>query len=286
MDMAFYDKVSQSASLIESRVGRTGKVGIILGSGLNGLMEAMEGGESLAYSDIPHFPVSTVAGHEGRLAFGSIAGTEVVVMQGRFHYYEGYTMKEVCYPLYVMKMLGVETLIVTNSCGGINTRLSPGTLMIIKDFINLTGDNPLFGPNDERFGPRFPDMTEPYSLKLIDLAKQAAAQEGIAYDEGVYAGFPGPYYETAAEIRAYGGMGADAIGMSTVPETIAANYLGMDVLGIACITNMATGIQKAKHSHENVVSTARAASSEFCRWLLAIFDRLPCEGEGRKGTGD
>ncbi|WP_073046232.1 purine-nucleoside phosphorylase [Dethiosulfatibacter aminovorans] len=269
-----YEKVVESKNYINSKTDTRAKVGLILGSGLGSLVDSMEEMTTIDYEDIPNFPKSTVEGHEGRLAFGKIGGTEVVAMQGRFHYYEGYTMKEVTYPVYVMKMMGVEKLIVTNSCGGINTGFEPGTLMIINDFINLMGANPLFGPNDERFGPRFPDMTEPYKLDLIDLARKTGDELNISYGEGVYAGFVGPYYETAAEIRAFGRMGADAIGMSTVPETIAANYLGMDVLGIACITNMATGIQKKKHSHEHVVQVANKASADFCRWLEQIIGQI------------
>jgi purine-nucleoside phosphorylase len=171
-----------------------------------------------------------------------------------------------------MQKLGVKKLIVTNACGGINTSFKPGTLMIIKDFINLMGNNPLMGENDERFGPRFPDMSEPYKLEFIDKAKNTADELGIEYAEGIYAGFMGPYYETAAEIVMIGRMGADAVGMSTVPETIAANYLGIDVLGIACITNMATGIQKVKHSHEIVVETAQKAADYLCIWIDKIIE--------------
>jgi purine-nucleoside phosphorylase len=173
-----------------------------------------------------------------------------------------------------MKKLGVEKIIVTNACGGINTSFEPGTLMLIKDFINLFGDNPLIGVNDERLGQRFPDMSEPYKLELISKAKKIADELAIKYGEGVYAGFMGPYYETAAEIVMIGRHGADAVGMSTVPETIVANYLGMDVLGIACITNMATGIQKVKHSHERVVETAKKASTDLCRWVARIIEEI------------
>jgi purine-nucleoside phosphorylase len=215
-----------------------------------------------------------VTGHAGRLVFGKIRGVEVVLMQGRFHYYEGFTMKEVTYPVYVMKQLGIKKLIVTNACGGINTSFSPGTLMIINDFINLISDNPLIGINDERFGLRFPDMSEPYKIELIEKAKTIADDIGVEYKEGVYAGFMGPYYETAAEIRAIGRQGADAVGMSTVPETIAANYLGMDVLGISCITNMATGIQKVKHSHDRVVEIAKRSSVNLSKWVVKIIEAI------------
>lgn len=269
-----YEKVKQSVEYIKGRVANKPQVAIILGSGLGDLVEAVENQVGIDYQDIPDFPQSTVVGHAGRLVFGTVGGVEVVLMQGRFHYYEGYSMQEVTYPVYVLQQLGVKQLIVTNACGGINTSFEPGTLMLINDFINLFGTNPLIGRNDERFGPRFPDMSEPYKKELIALAKTTADQSGIAWREGVYAGCTGPYYETAAEIRAYAGMGADTIGMSTVPETIVANYLGLEVLGIACVTNMATGIQKGKHSHLGVLETAQKASADLCRWVQAIISNL------------
>lgn len=272
--LGMYEKVVETVEYIKNRVNRNPEVAVILGSGLGNLVDVMENKEYISYEDIPNFPKSTVAGHQGRLVFGRIKGTEVMAMQGRFHYYEGYSMKEVTYPVYVMKMLGINKLIITNACGGINTSFTPGTLMLIKDFINLMGDNPLIGPNDERFGPRFPDMSEPYKLEWIEKSKDIAKGLGIGYAEGVYAGFMGPYYETSAEIVSIGRMGADAVGMSTVPETIAANYLGMDVLGIACITNMATGIQKVKHSHDRVVETAQKASYDLCRWVEKIIEQV------------
>lgn len=269
-----YDKIMESVEYIQSKIKRNPKIAIILGSGLGDLVEEVKDVEDISYKDIPNFPVSTVKGHEGKLVFGKINNIEVMLMQGRFHYYEGYTMKEVTYPIYVMKKLGIEKIIVTNACGGINRSFEPGTLMLIKDFINLFGDNPLIGVNDERLGPRFPDMSEPYKLELIDKAKKIGDDLGIKYAEGVYAGFMGPYYETAAEIVMIGRHGADAVGMSTVPETIVANYLGMDVLGIACITNMATGIQKVKHSHERVVETAQKLSVDLCRWVTKIVEEI------------
>jgi purine-nucleoside phosphorylase len=269
-----YEKVMESVSYIEDKVKLKPEIAVILGSGLGALVDTFENKEYIDYKDIPNFPQSTVSGHEGKLVFGTIKGKTVLAMQGRFHYYEGYTMKEVTYPVYVMKTLGVKKLIVTNACGGINTSFSPGALMLIKDFINLMGDNPLIGHNDERFGPRFPDMSEPYKLELIEKSKKVAHELGVDYAEGVYAGFMGPYYETAAEIVSIGRMGADAVGMSTVPETIAANYLGLEVLGIACITNMATGIQKVKHSHERVVETAQRASVNLCKWVARIIEEI------------
>ena len=270
-----YDKVVESTKYIKDKTTKFNpKVAVILGSGLGNLVGVLEDKEYIDYKDIPNFPQSTVEGHEGRLVFGKIKGIDVLAMQGRFHYYEGYTMKEVTYPVYVMQQLGIQKLIVTNACGGINTDFKPGTLMLIKDFINLFGDNPLIGVNDKRFGVRFPDMSEPYKLELIDKAKSIADEINVEYKEGIYAGFMGPYYETAAEIVSIGRQGADAVGMSTVPETIAANYLGIDVLGIACITNMATGIQKHKHSHARVVETAEKASANLCAWVAKIIENI------------
>ncbi|MFL0164211.1 purine-nucleoside phosphorylase [Candidatus Clostridium helianthi] len=269
-----YNKIIESTKYIRSKINRAPKIAIISGSGLGDLVNEVRDVESISYKDIPNFPISTVKGHEGKLVFGKINDIEVLLMQGRFHYYEGYTMKEVTYPIYVMKKLGIEKIIVTNACGGINKSFEPGTLMLINDFINLFGDNPLIGINDDRLGPRFPDMSEPYKLELIEKAKEVGDKLGIKYAEGVYAGFMGPYYETAAEIVMIGRHGADAVGMSTVPETIVANYLGMDVLGIACITNMATGIQKVKHSHDRVVETARKVSSNLCRWVSEIIKEI------------
>lgn len=269
-----FDKVMESVNYIQEKVSLRPEVAVILGSGLGGLTDILENKQYIDYKDIPNFPRSTVKGHEGRLVFGTLNGKTVLIMQGRFHYYEGYTMKEVAYPVYVMQKLGVKKLILTNACGGINTSFEPGTLMLIKDFINLMGDNPLMGENDERFGPRFPDMSEPYKLELIDKAKNIGDKLGIEYKEGVYAGFMGPYYETASEIVMIGRMGADAVGMSTVPETIAANYLGIEVLGIACITNMATGIQKVKHSHQRVVEMAQKAGELLCDWITGIIEEI------------
>lgn len=269
-----YNKILESVEYINSKVNRKPKVGVILGSGLGDLVDSVENREYIDYKDIPNFPVSTVKGHEGRLVFGTIHGVEVMLMQGRFHFYEGYNMKEVTYPVFVMKSLGIDKLIVTNACGGINTSFEPGTLMLITDFINLMGTNPLIGANDERFGPRFPDMSEPYKLEWINRAKEIAADLNIDAKEGVYTACTGPCYETAAEIRMMAAQGADAVGMSTVPETMIANYLGMDVLGISCITNMATGIQKMKHSHERVVEIAKKASTDLCRWVEKIISEM------------
>lgn len=269
--MTFYDKVKESADYVKSRMNQNPTIGIVLGSGLGSLVDIMEDKTVIPYGDIPGFPQSHVAGHAGNLVIGRIGTETIAAMQGRFHYYEGFEMKEVTYPIYMMKLLGIENLIVTNACGGINREFAPGDLMILTDYINMLGKNSLIGENDERFGVRFPDMSEAYSAELIEKAKAAAKKLDIAYQEGVYAIFSGPCYETAAEIRAYAGLGADAIGMSTVPETIAANYLGMKVFGIACITNMATGIAAEKHTHEEVVRIANESSSRLCAWVKQIL---------------
>lgn len=270
----FYEQVEESMHFIQTRINGLPDTGIVLGSGLGALVEDMEDCISIAYDAIPHFPKSTLEGHAGNFVFGRLHGRQVVAMQGRFHYYEGFTMKQVTYPIYVMKLLGVKELIVTNACGGINQSFAPGDLMIIDDFINSVCVNPLIGDNDERFGPRFPDMSQPYATRLRTLAKQVAKEEHISYQEGVYTFFQGPYYETAAEIRFYAKGGSDAIGMSTVPETIVANYLGMEVLGIACITNMATGICKEKHTHAGVLETANRSSERLCTWISGIVKKL------------
>ena len=267
----FYEKVKESAQFIESRTALRPTIGIILGSGLGSLVDMMEERTVIPYKEIPNFPQSHVEGHAGNLVIGRIGQEIIAAMQGRFHYYEGFTMKEVTYPIYVMKILGIENLIVTNACGGINRDFAPGDLMLLTDYINMLGNNSLIGENDERFGVRFPDMSEAYSRVLMQKAERTAERLGLSYQKGVYAIFSGPCYETAAEIRAYERLGADAIGMSTVPETIAADYLGMKVLGIACITNMATGIAKTKHSHEEVMRIANESSEKLCSWVREIF---------------
>ena len=256
-----YEKALESAEYIKAHTTKRPKVAVVLGSGLGNLTADFTDTEKLPYKDIPNFPVSTVAGHKGALLAGRLGEKEVYALEGRFHFYEGYSMKEVCYPFYVLKLLGVEQVVLT-------------TLMLITDFINMMGTNPLIGPNDERFGPRFPDMTEPYNLELQELAKHTAEEMGIDYKEGTYLGFMGPCYETAAEIRAFAGMGADAVGMSTVPETMVCNYMGMKVLAVSCITNMATGIQTVKHSHARVLEIANQAGDTMCRWLGAVIQKM------------
>ena len=267
----FYDKVQSSVEFVQSKVSSKPTVGIILGSGLGSLVDRIQVSDVIPYSEIPGFPVSSLEGHEGNLVFGTIGDYQLMVMQGRFHSYEGFAMKETTYPLFMMQLMGVTHLIVTNACGGINPSFKPGDLMIIEDFINGVSTNPLVGPNDERFGPRFPDMSDPYNTDFRTLARKIGDDLGIDYKEGVYAFFQGPYYETRAEIRMYGKLGADAIGMSTVPETIVSNYLGIKTLGISCITNMATGLRDGKHSHAEVVEIANKASETLTNWVEQIL---------------
>ena len=262
-----YEKVKESADYISARIKEIPEIGIILGSGLGGLVDIMEDKVVIPYSDIPNFPQSTVAGHAGNFVIGKIGSQVVAAMQGRFHFYEGFTMRELTYPLYVMKLIGIKNLIVTNAAGGVNRSFKPGDIMIIDNYINFLCNNSLIGDNDDRFGPRFPDMSEPYSLEIKAKAEAIAEKLGIECKHGVYALFSGPCYESAAEIRMFEVLGADAVGMSTVPETIAGNYLGMKVFGVSCITNMATGIATVKHSHEEVVRVANEASEKLCSWM-------------------
>lgn len=270
----FYDLVKESADYIKSKINTEPVLGVILGSGLGSLIDIVEDQVVIPYADIPNFPQSTVEGHAGNFVIGHVGNVNLVLMAGRFHYYEGFTMKELTFPIYVMQLMGVKNLIVTNACGGINPTFKPGDLMLITDHINMLGNNSLIGPNDERFGVRFPDMSEAYSLEWMAKAEEIAKGLSISYQKGVYAIFSGPCYETAAEIRAFAALGSDAIGMSTVPEVVAANYLGMKVLGIACITNMATGIAREKHSHEEVLRTANESSERMCRWISQIIREM------------
>ena len=265
--MDLYDEVQEALAFCRTKTPREPSIGVILGSGLGALADELEDAVAVPYAEIPHFPVSTVAGHAGRLLFGRFRGREAVMMEGRAHYYEGHSMRRIGLPIYLLKSLGVKTLVITNACGGINRDFSPGTLMIIEDFINFVSVNPLTGENDERLGPRFPDMSEPYSFRLIEQAESIADELGIGRAKGVYAGFWGPYFETRAEIRALAALGADAVGMSTVPETIVANHAGLECFAVGCVTNMATGIRKEKHSHEEVLETAERASADLRRWI-------------------
>ncbi|MDR1896750.1 MAG: purine-nucleoside phosphorylase [Prevotellaceae bacterium] len=246
-----YEKIKKTAEFIKAKTGIQPDAGIILGTGLGGLTRQIKNSETLKYSDIPGFPVSTVEGHEGRLIFGQLGAKNVVAMQGRFHYYEGYGMEQITFPVRIMKELGIKQLFVSNASGGLNPKYSIGTLMVISDHINLL-PNPLIGPNDERFGPRFPDMSKPYDSALIETAFEVAKQHSIVLEKGVYVGTTGPTFETPAEYRFFRLIGGDAIGMSTVPEVIVARHAGIPVFGISIITDLGIEGKIVEVSHEDV----------------------------------
>ncbi|MGP0585720.1 purine-nucleoside phosphorylase [Paenibacillus timonensis] len=266
--------IREAAEYIRSRSALTPKVGLILGSGLGVLADHIEQPVSIDYRDIPFFPQSTVEGHAGELLIGTVQGTAVVLMKGRFHMYEGYGPEMTAFPVRVMKELGVSTLLVTNAAGGVNTSYNPGDLMLISDHLNLTGRNPLVGPNDEELGARFPDMSQAYSRRLRDIARKIAADKGVPLQEGVYAGLLGPTYETPAEIRMLRTLGADAVGMSTVSETIVARHAGIEVLGISCISNMASGILDQPLSHQEVMETTERVREKFLSLVLSIIPQI------------
>ncbi|WP_226677077.1 purine-nucleoside phosphorylase [Mesobacillus jeotgali] len=271
-----YNQIQNAASFINDKLKQQPKIGLILGSGLGVLAEDIENPVKIPYNEIPGFPVSTVEGHAGQLVCGQLSGVEVIAMQGRFHYYEGYSMDKVTFPVRVMKELGIEKLIVTNAAGGVNESFEPGDLMIITDHINNMGTNPLIGPNDSRFGVRFPDMSEAYSKNLRGIAKEVAEKNKLTIKEGVYVGNPGPVYETPAEVRMIRTMGGDAVGMSTVPEVTVARHSGLEVLGISCISNMAAGILDQPLSHDEVIETTEKVKSSF---LLLVNEIVKSLGE-------
>lgn len=249
-------------------------VGIILGSGLGWFADTLENRVEKPYSDIPGWPVSTAIGHAGKLMTGRLGEIDVIVAAGRAHLYEGYTAQQVAYPIRELAWRGVTKLVITNAAGGVNISYKPGDLVLISDHINLMGVNPLTGPNDESFGPRFPDMSEAYSSAYREIAKHAGAALGLTLAEGVYAALPGPSYETPAEIRYLRTIGADLVGMSTVPEVIAANHMGIKVLGISCVTNMAAGILPQKLTHEEVIETGARVKDTLAALLRALIPRL------------
>lgn len=257
------DKVKESVNYIKGKINIIPKVGIILGSGLGEMAETLEDEVVIKYSEVPNLPESTVKGHKGQFVFGKLQGKDVVMMQGRFHYYEGNKMEDLVLPVYIMKYLGVETLVVTNAAGGVNLDFKPGDLMLITDHVNLAFNNPLIGKNDENLGVRFPDMSSVYDKELINLAKNAAKNLNIELKQGTYFMFTGPTYETPAEIRMTRILGGDAVGMSTVPEVIAARHSGIKVLGISCITNMAAGILDKALNHEEVIEVSNRVKDKF-----------------------
>lgn len=272
-ELSYLDKINLASAAIERAVG-TADIAIVLGSGLGDYAEELQDAKFIEYKDIPHFPVSTVQGHKGRWHTGTLHGKRVCMMQGRFHAYEGYDMQDVTMPVRVMQRLGVKTLIVTNAAGGVNLNFHAGDLMLIDDTINLSGRNPLIGPNLDEFGPRFPDMTYSLDRELKQLTADTAAELGIPLQRGIYCWLSGPTYETPAEIRMVRTLGADAVGMSTVPEIIIARHGGMRVLGVSCITNMAAGVLDAPLNHAEVMEMGNKVKDTFQKLLDNVIQRM------------
>ncbi len=272
--MDYFGKVTAAADAVRARAGALPTTAIVLGSGLGDFANSLSDATSMSYSELPNWPVSSVAGHEGRLVIGTTQGHRVAALAGRCHLYEGFDGQTVTFATRVLGLLGVKTLILTNAAGGVNTGFLQGALMVMDDHINLTGHNPLAGPNDDRFGPRFPDMSAVYSSRLRGLADAAGQKSGVALSHGVYAALLGPSYETPAEIRYLRTIGADAVGMSTVPEAIVARHMGIEVLGISCITNMAAGVLPQPLDHAEVMETARRVRGQFIALLEGIIGRL------------
>jgi purine-nucleoside phosphorylase len=269
-----YDRVEEAAATIRARCGTLPETAIVLGSGLGDFADTLLDAIATPYGELPHWPASKVVGHAGRLVIGNVLGKRIAALSGRVHFYEGYDLATVVFATRVMGRLGVKQIILTNAAGGINTGFAQGALMIIDDHINLLGSNPLVGPNEDRFGLRFPDMSEVYSRRLHNIAVAAAKAKGVPVSHGVYVAVHGPSYETPAEIRFLRTIGADAVGMSTVPEAIAARHMGMEVLGISCITNMAAGVLPQPLVHEEVMETARRVRGSFIALLEGIIERL------------
>ena len=287
--MTYFDQVAEAAAFLKAGVGSLSpRIGIVLGSGLGAVADAVTGPVVVPYAEIPHFPRSTVEGHVGRIVAGLLGGVPVVVMQGRVHFYEGYSPEEVTFPLRVLGALGIRAVVLTCAAGGIAEGYSVGQLVALSDHINLMGWNPLIGPNEPRFafrpgaGLRFPDMTEAYSKALRSLAKQAASEEGFALDEGVYLAVSGPSFETPAEIRAFRALGATLVGMSTVPETIVARHMGIEVLGLACVANLAAGMGATTLSHQEVFAVGRQVEHRLARLLERLAPRIAALVETEK----
>ncbi len=281
MATSYFDQVSEAAAFLRSRLsGLAPRVGIVLGSGLGAVADAVADPVFVPYAEIPHFPQSTVEGHSGRIVAGRLGGEPVCVMQGRVHYYEGYTPAQVTFPMRVLGALGIRAVVLTNAAGGIKEGYRIGQLVALADHINLMGWNPLTGPNEPRFaclptaGLRFFDMTEAYSKRLRRLAREAAAEEGLELEEGVYLATPGPSFETPAEIRAFRTLGATLVGMSTVPETIVARHMGVEVLGISCVTNLAAGLGAAQLSHQEVFEAGRKVEHQLTALLKRLAPRM------------
>ena len=270
--MSLLEQFKSSADFILKQSKYKPEIGLILGSGLGSIGDTIEDAEYYDYKDIPNFPTSTVEGHAGRLVIGKLSGKVVVAMQGRFHYYEGYSLEKVTFPVRIMKLLGVSKLIVTNAAGAVNKDFKPGDLMVITDHINLSGSNPLFGRNLDAFGVRFPDMSEAYNLELRNKVLQAGKDLGIELKEGVYVMLSGPTYETPAEIRMIRTLGGDAVGMSTVTEVIIANHSGIKTVGISCLTNMAAGILAQPLNHEEVIETSNKVKNDFINLMNKVIE--------------
>ncbi|MTI70215.1 MAG: purine-nucleoside phosphorylase [Firmicutes bacterium] len=268
------ERINDSSNYIKKKIDIEPKIGLILGSGLGTLANEVKNPTSINYEDIPNFPVSTVEGHEGKLVIGELEGKKVIAMQGRFHYYEGYSMEDITFPVRVMKKLGVELILVTNACGGMNKELYPGALMIIEDHINFTGDNPLIGSNFEELGPRFPDMSRAYDKEMIELAENVSEKLEIKTEKGVYAAISGPNYLSRAELKMLRKVGGDTVGMSTVPEVIVANHSGLKVLGISCVTDMAIAEEIESISHEQVVEVANKTRPKFIKLVKGIINEV------------
>ncbi|MDR2774847.1 MAG: purine-nucleoside phosphorylase [Tannerella sp.] len=274
-----YDRIKKTADFIKTKISLQPETGIILGTGLGGLTTKITDQQILQYSDIPEFPVSTVKGHEGRLIFGKLSSANIVAMQGRFHYYEGYRMEQITFPVRLMKELGVKRLFVSNASGGLNSKYEIGTLMIISDHINLL-PNPLIGQNDDRLGLRFPDMSHPYDLSLIDLACEVAQQHSIKIEKGVYVGTTGPTFETPAEYKYFRLIGGDAIGMSTVPEVIVARHAGLPVFGISIVTDIGVEGRIVEVSHEDVQKEGAKAEIKMTTIISGMLDKIHhCQSE-------
>ncbi len=267
-------KVDEAIGYIRTHAATTPAVGIVLGTGLGELAKEIDSEAVLSYEDIPHFPVSTVEFHAGKLFLGTISGRPVIAMQGRFHYYEGYSMQQITFPIRVMKYLGVKTLLISNACGGMNPLFRKGDLMIIDDHINLLGDNPLIGVNDSEFGPRFPDMSEPYSRRLILLAEDIALQEKIRVQKGVFVAVPGPNLETRAEYRFLRTIGADVVGMSTVPEVIVARHMDMEVFGVSVITDECFPDALQPADIDDIIRTANGAQPNLTLLMKRLIEKL------------
>ena len=274
MEKTYLEKIEEAAKFLKGKVGDIPEIAIILGTGLGDLINYIEDSLAIDYKDIPFFPVSTVEGHSGRLIFGKLGGKAVMAMQGRFHYYEGYDMKEVTFPVRVMQNLKIKTLFVSNAAGGMNKEFKVGDVMVITDHINLFPENPLRGKNFEELGPRFPAMTEAYSHKLITLADTIAEKKGIRLMHGVYVGTPGPTFETPAEYEYFRIIGGDAVGMSTVPEVIVANHAGMNVFGVSVITDLGGKDIKEVPTHEEVQKAALKAQPNMTALITGILEEL------------